>query len=70
MFFADFCRRGRESYKYNDDIALVQVKESIEFNEFVQPACLPDDVSLISFMNHDRGEDNFPYSVYSKLLLI
>jgi len=36
---------GRESYKYNDDIALVQVKETIEFNEFVQPACLPDDVS-------------------------
>merc|ERR1719209_292851 len=31
--------------QWSNDIALVEVKDPIEFNEFVQPACLPDDVA-------------------------
>lgn len=36
---------GEEGQISGDDIALVHLKDPIEFNDYVQPACLPDQVA-------------------------
>jgi len=36
---------GDHEDEMSNDMALIEVRKPIQFNEFVQPACLPDDVS-------------------------